>query len=1058
MKNKIRKMIAFCFALLCGTGIAWADLSDPIEITVASGTQTIGAALKSAAGTVDEAAAIALINGGAAAAYKIVKKGDGELKFNVSIPNYIGEIEVKAGAIVAVPDSGVYPLGNETTGSVTVNDGATLVVDDSAGGNNDTRIRRQINVSGTGAPGYCGAIRSVYSSGSWYRRCLPLKVKLLGDATWSFYGAAGSGKRPFLLENPTIDMQSQYTLTFTKAGSPMVPELYFSSGSVFVNPGHLVMDGVDFRNRGAQFAGSAENTVTLKNGAQLAYENQPGQKWTLIVDADASGSATLWLEPAYNLAINNWLGPVVLKRGFKWRADREGVGKTNSFTFAGNVSGTGGIFARSPYADSRSVLSLSGTNSFAGGIGLYNAILEARSDRALPETGLISLTNTVLNLAFKQVKDTGTKIAAPEFVGAGEVVSPQDPRVSWTGRLVKKGEGILKYDTLMGGETLDVQEGTVLFPGERRRTLRPGLHCGKVMGSPNVNFTDIYHDDIQLDAYYLYRPQSEHLSQKQYTMDGYIYCGSDTPTTWSFAFALNGSLRLTVGDATYKNDFVYASEDSKTGVVVQVTMQPGWNRLIIRCTDHYTTDAWGGCIATRGFQNWPTTKDCGIMFDPQGRGSFDYNDYRRLKDPGDGSLLVCEPVKNHQGAFTRLTGTPAGTVDLNGGQLRVAQVDGGVNVVNGELLIVPSSEQAGSQSFGTGTYKLQGAVSRHAEKAGFYTGMSPTIANYVNALYDEGHKYPGTDVSCKEYCLNHTFKDKVELSTSLFFDNKDLQNFSTAYKYQTWDGYIWNLSGNPKTYKVVCTQNTWTQLEVGDAAVHLGNAGVDRATNANDSYWPEGGRDYAPWSETFTIQPGATHFVVRTYEQFNATTFLRGAIRVKGLENWPFGYGLMISEETDSVDFGDYLECRDAGDGLLFTTDMVGTDSFATLTGVKGTKLDMCGFPADVAAFCGTAEITGGDLTLSGPWTMTAAEIADDGTFLSGMTFGAGATFDVSDDADALRSAGRKGDLVIATDFKGSVPSLGAKLAATGRWAIVAKEDGSLVLRYLKPGMVLLFR
>lgn len=115
-----------------------------------SGDTTLSAAL--AAYNAAHSTSYVDTDGGASlGANDIEVSGTGVLTFSEALGSWTGNLTVKAGGIVRAVLIEASVLGNDTTGSVYVEDGATLRSDDSDGGAKP--IARKVHIAGAGAAG-----------------------------------------------------------------------------------------------------------------------------------------------------------------------------------------------------------------------------------------------------------------------------------------------------------------------------------------------------------------------------------------------------------------------------------------------------------------------------------------------------------------------------------------------------------------------------------------------------------------------------------------------------------------------------------------------------------------------------------------------------------------------------------------------------------------------------------------------------------------------------------------------------------------------------------------
>ena len=168
-------MCSLCYA----AGLVMVAHADTLMLTLsgANTTNTLSEALSAVGRTVAD------LNGGDYATYDIVKAGDGVLKMDASLANFSGNITISAGRVIACAASA---LGN-ATGVTRVNEGATLVCDNSSNALNIRNSGKVILDGGTGYPGEGGQLVSLKGNAATtgIRNAVPHELELAGSATWS---------------------------------------------------------------------------------------------------------------------------------------------------------------------------------------------------------------------------------------------------------------------------------------------------------------------------------------------------------------------------------------------------------------------------------------------------------------------------------------------------------------------------------------------------------------------------------------------------------------------------------------------------------------------------------------------------------------------------------------------------------------------------------------------------------------------------------------------------------------------------------------------------------
>ena len=1110
------KMLAVLGAAMCAVVCTGSVVADEIELKVDSGTKTLAEAL----GALSPALTIADLNGGGSSSVDIRKTGEGTLTFDIDesgfdISRWTGRLYVDKGVLEVIVDASntktLDMLGSQG-GDVYVASGATLDINSKEMVTNSANSgpKRTLHIQGTGATGMYGAVR-LYGSGTGsIRSACPYSVSLDDDASISF-----RGNLQLVSENKTWRLNG-HTLTFTKNGNSSTCS--WVSNSKVQNPGatgKIVFDGVIYQARMSNdgWEGGAENEVVFRNGAYFNWNlnKTVGHAWTLVYEDSANqrfengndGTVSGVPENGY------WKGPAKLSSaamlmtssyGTDTTSDPPAAARTNYISFASEISGAGGLWGDSDSKTcnyrgyGRLALVLDGANTFTGPLALKNFTLNLGNEAAIPpDNDKVVLTNCTVSQTSAGLSSV-MNLQTMELVGESAICGAGLPARVTAKKLTKSGAGTLSVQAeRFMAEELRIGDGTVKFAQCVSRELYSGLvygyhsytnwntehtstNAGYVpvgqAGRPEYNYVVYENGGLTLLPGDFYTTDVNavfgSISCAYRSYSGYIWNDSDADVRWTFLSTLNSRYRLKIGDeALTRKDSDCKSASPINSSMKTFTLKPGPNRFEFTIGNAYAGAALSAFSAVDDVTNWSTKSsdagyaNCGLFLDRQGRDSKDIACYEPINSSEKVSALFSCRLPGTDLAVGKLSGS--GTVDLDGGTLRVGEVVGSVAVVNGTVeLTKADADQV--LSCGSGTYALVGDKNARADAAGLWTGETKNLLyKYEDILANASYQYLMSNDVVRTM---DSFYQKVDYAlaegnyaASTPWGDADYQ------RYKTWSGYLWNNSPTAETWTVVNTMNAYARLTIGDQGLNRTSVVDARSYGGNSNLPPPNGhaKEMKALFGQFTLQPGANFFSVRYFNRWNCYNCWPGASLIylsdgSPLTDWADGFGLMFDPlGRNSTNFADYRKFADSGDGLLFTTRTLGKTSCASVTGVKGTVLDLCGFPLTTAAFAGAAKVENGELTIGGPWTMTPAEIGDDGTFLDGVTFGSGVTFDVSDDVAALKAFRKSGDLVLAKDFKGPVPTLGANLAASGRWALAVKDD-ELVLRYLAPGLMLVVR
>ena len=388
--------------------------------------------------------------------------------------------------------------------------------------------------------------------------------------------------------------------------------------------------------------------------------------------------------------------------------------------------------------------------------------------------------------------------------------------------------------------------------------------------------------------------------------------------------------------------------------------------------------------------------------------------------------------------------------------------------------------------------------------AGVQVGEGPRIEYYSNPFSDASiNSKFSPDCSVKDFSRNVLYTNGVSMSfPSIFYtphgvdtvrpatDADDFDSWngwadpskngwssSFLWKIITGAGYLWNGSNEPKTIRVICTLNAYGFFKFGDQTalvpasgkkddLHRNHPGTVKNRGKPSSEWEyASSTPYDPWLDmTVTLPPGATRVEVRIWDRFGNldgnARLCYGNICTNGLANWDDAHGLMWTEKLDSKDMNDYHKFEDAGDGkFLMTETPVGLSShlqIGTLAG-SGGEVDLDEIQTSVTALSGKPVVLNGSVSLTGVWTLTAADVMD-GTPLEAVDLAGCSQVAMSAEevGKLVRVKGAVTEYVLAKNATAAVPVCDA-LAAKG-WQAVLKDNGDLVLQRLPPGMIMIFR
>ena len=558
----------------------------------------------------------------------LVKKGGGKLSVSEDLTSYTGHITVAEGIYSFTANVALGKLSNNA-GTVRVEDGATL--DYSPKAQAEGWYTKRIEFGGSGVNGM-GAL-SFSGPAINTRMCFGSNLVMRADALIknndnnNGYLYQTGGSYPIWLD------MNGHTLTF--AGNAVV------LGCLnVVNPGHIIVSNHTFYiNAGNNnFGGGPENTFTYRNtSGYLKFTNQSGKTpWTFkpeqlrVITFDTVNTST---------NSNYWTGPVELSGRQRFEVQP----KTGHFSLKGAVKGNGWISVRG--TDGGGHLHLfSGENSFTGGAVGYLATYHLWNDGALPAGGgSLSLTNAGVRLENPNVTYT---LPVLELCKSNSVTGGKG---TWR-KVVKTGTGTAVWDSMTGSDLLDVQGGTVRFATSPRAQLAGLIEGRRTYYTANTAIDadwkalTVATNGVTLkpDAYYDFShhlwtdpwPPDQTSSSRRYTVSytGYLWNNETTNVTWSFAGQAYTHMGVTIDHTNRLFKFTGVGNGTVQG---NVTVSPGPHHFDVRgyCTALYQDNPKDSRLT------WPNYHFA-VGFDPLGRGSTNQADYRKLVDPGDGSLLT----------------------------------------------------------------------------------------------------------------------------------------------------------------------------------------------------------------------------------------------------------------------------------------------------------------------------------------------------------------------------------------------------------------------------------
>ena len=695
------------------------DYVNPIYLTVDAGhTNTLAEAIAAYNAANGTEYTVSSFNGGDLAAYTIVKKGDGMLRFNEAISGFTGKIYIEEGR---AESSCVNALGNTLTASTAatyangtfVCDGAALEMLCSSSIASTALDYEPITFEGTGPDGM----------GAYIQRWDPSVAdgSNEGKPKWAF-GACPklSGDATFLLARKSAILASGqklypngHTLTIKGPDNLVQPKVYISEGTIEAG-GHVV-----FTNAALQLyyspaiLGDENDTITFKTNSTLIYYRARNAAKTrkLIMDGGSISCYTSTGDfPTHTnnytviTNINQWSGPVELRKTTYVACSTSQY--MSRFSFLGKVSGAGGI----RFSDNTSfghtyrnvTLDLvSPGNDFEGGLTMMRGVAYLHAGTSLPASGrdlmaenvilrLCAAMDDMYELPGASMSQTYTSVLDFSVIGgAGR----------WTRPFVQKGVNgsLLNYYSAVGGDSLIVSNGT--FRVAKRK---PGFSFGKVKYETSSAYsTKKTEYNLSTNSVTLL-PEAFHYTGgglwTGYSIgsyEGYLWNESETNETWTFAAAVRSWCKLYWdGSETPFLEQTAAGTPANTsvtyeGVKESITVTPGAHKFVVRYGKDDTTDRLVGPLPAANVNNMTWDALSGLMLDRLGRDSTNVADYQRIADPGDGSVvsLTANP-DDALPPFKRIKFVNGTKLDLNGhATYRVCDFEGTPTVTNGGICV-----------------------------------------------------------------------------------------------------------------------------------------------------------------------------------------------------------------------------------------------------------------------------------------------------------------------------------------------------------------------------------
>lgn len=399
---------------------------------------------------------------------------------------------------------------------------------------------------------------------------------------------------------------------------------------------------------------------------------------------------------------NLWQGPIRLHQDSTRVVINKGDRDGSTMNLIGPISGGGlYVYKGSPASAYTPYFHLyCPTNSFTGGLATYLMNLYLWHDGALPANGgpLMATNSTVM------LMDSVFTLPGATFSGTGSV---NNARGVWNGPVAKTEMGKLIYNSLVGGGTLDVQQGTFKIVPKEPRAKLAGLIEGDIFSdSQNTVRVAVGADSTTPSAitnrlamgaaalydktyrdFWVFDTTVEGQKYRGFTYSGWLWNDTGADETWTFAGAAGTLFSVWVGDTR----IFRTGWDGKTIAKAKTTLKPGANRFVATVYNSASgaDPRWHPGV-TNGVWNVP---NFGLGY-RKGDWVDDVNvaDFSPLMDPGDGTLLTyrrpedvecplpttdwVEPYGNAGATFTNICVRYGAALDLGGAAYAVDTLSG----------------------------------------------------------------------------------------------------------------------------------------------------------------------------------------------------------------------------------------------------------------------------------------------------------------------------------------------------------------------------------------------
>ena len=642
------------------------------------------------------------------------KRGDGGLFMPADLSGYMGTVTVRNGTLGYRKSTSLGSL-SAGNGAVEVIAGATLFIPDNntdsgVTANSISPIGKSFRLAGLGV-GDLGAV----NIRSEQQKCpMGTNITLTADTrvrnrTQYFWGNAWNS----VTHRCQVDMGGNTLRLYSEGSSPI-----FKMVDV-VNPGNVV---IEYNNMGitdTEFGGTSANEFRIESDVRDTALTVPGnvdyhRPWTLVagygmgIFAETQGWDPICnSHPGVTTNYNVWHGPVAL-RGSRQVNVQSGTSWHGGLTFLGKVSGSAPLRVWGNRADDGSKFHhpylnlVCPENDFTGefvlrygGVRLWNPGAIGAPSQVKMEGGEVAFDNLCDD--FGTLPDLNADCGLSVWSGHPTIPYTNEVRFGrgeWKS-VTKTGDELLWWYSGTGAKELNVQGGFVKMP---RRAKIAGLYSAQTNSYSSTDIKDLFtagsrgmdwchqrdleagvrapNDKTHAYNNYSYKLDPSRSGDAQWSTviySGYVWNNSKTNETWSFAGGGGYCYRLTIGDTVVYDIADHGSGGSTLGHGNAV-LKPGPNFFELASYRRTRVD---------GYSTWNSNWKNELFnfgYDPSGRDTGVQSDYRRMEDPGDGSLFTfCLPDEvivypRHEGEthtstqpdFAHITFADGSGLDLDG--------------------------------------------------------------------------------------------------------------------------------------------------------------------------------------------------------------------------------------------------------------------------------------------------------------------------------------------------------------------------------------------------------